>query len=217
MTNYRPVKSDRCLLALQFFFFPVCLSSLLWPVTSSPLQRGDLYLAAHTPAGSHYSVNALDELNLPPSLPQMAHLSLLAKKVGCFLKKGIMGKGSSWRERTKKGSKRDKEEDAQWERQRVWRNKQDGVNSCAVKQPLHKVSLWEQLTCYATLTQCVPACSNTSKKHKKNKPCRALQYYTALFHCCSTVHYKRLCVWERGWGRGQCVCDWHFKHPQCTK
>lgn len=93
MTNYRPVKVTAASKLQFFFFFPVCLSSLLWPVTSSPLQRGDLYLAAHTPAGSHYSVNALDELNLPPSQPQMAHLSLLAEKVGCFLKKGIVGKG----------------------------------------------------------------------------------------------------------------------------
>lgn len=82
-------------------------------MTSSLLQRGDLYLAAHTPAGSHYSVNASTKLNLPPSLPQMAHLSLLAEKVGCFLKKGMMGKGQSCGERTRKGLKRDKEEDAQ--------------------------------------------------------------------------------------------------------
>ena len=83
-------------------------------MTSSPLQRGALYLAAHTPAGYHYSVNASAELSLPPSPPQMAHLSPLAQEVGCFLKeKGGMGKGQSWRERTRKVLKGDKEEDVQ--------------------------------------------------------------------------------------------------------
>lgn len=89
MTNYRPVKVTAASEPCSSSFSPVCLSSLLWPVTSSPLKRGALYLAAHTPAGSHYSVNASAELNLPPSPPQMAHLSLLAGEVGCifFLKK----------------------------------------------------------------------------------------------------------------------------------
>lgn len=81
MSNYRPVKVTAASEPCSFSFSPVCLSSLPWPVTSSPLQRGALYLAAHTPAGSHYSVNALAELNLSPSLPQMAHLSLLAGEV----------------------------------------------------------------------------------------------------------------------------------------
>lgn len=69
MTNYQPVKVTAASEPCSSSFSPVCLSSLLWPVTSSPLQRGTLYLAAHTPAGSHYSVNASAELNLPPSLP----------------------------------------------------------------------------------------------------------------------------------------------------
>lgn len=75
-------------------FPPVCLSSLLWSVTSSPLQRGALYLAAHTPAGSHYSVNASAELDLPPSPPQMARFSPFAGEVGCFLKERSEGKGT---------------------------------------------------------------------------------------------------------------------------
>lgn len=75
-------------------FPPVCLSSLLWPVTSSPLQRGALYLAAHTPAGSHYSINASAELDLPLSLPQMARFSLFAGEVGYFLRERNEGKGT---------------------------------------------------------------------------------------------------------------------------
>lgn len=61
-------------------------------MTSPPLQRGALYLAAHTPAGSHYSVNASAELDLPPSLPQMACFSPFLVRLDAFLKERNEGK-----------------------------------------------------------------------------------------------------------------------------
>lgn len=93
---------------------------------------------------------------------------------------------------------------------RFWRNKQNGVNSCVVNQPLHKVSQWEQLTCCLVTPHCHNVCwrANTLQKTQKNKPCRALQYYTALFHCCSMVHYKRLCVCVGEWMGEGAVCLW---------
>lgn len=79
---------------------------------------------------------------------------------------------------------------------RVWRNKQHVMKSCAVNQRLHKVSLWEQLTCCLLTPHCHNVCRHAQtfqKTEQQQKPCRALQYYTALYHCCSMVHYKRLC------------------------
>jgi len=81
MTDYKPVQVTAASKPCSSFP-PVFLSSLPRPVTSSQLERAALYLASHTPAVPHYSVNASAELNPPPSMPRMAHLSLLAREVG---------------------------------------------------------------------------------------------------------------------------------------
>lgn len=92
---------------------------------------------------------------------------------------------------------------------RVWRNGQHVMKRCAVNQWLHKVSLWEQLTCCLVTPHCHNVCRHAQtfqKTEQQQKPCRALHYYTALYHCCSMVHYKRLCVGE--WVREGAVCLW---------
>lgn len=55
---------EECDIKAATIFFPFAFPCIHETVTSSPHQSTALYLAAHTPAVPHYSVNALAELNL---------------------------------------------------------------------------------------------------------------------------------------------------------